>query len=87
MIHADFRGYRVLPVGTGEQHSIREIMEFLHKVIHSRSRLEFGAVPSRSGEPDTVADTSWYAEEGCSLKHTFFGGLETECLRVKQNIL
>ena len=87
VIHADFRGYRVRPVGTGEQHSIREIMEFLHMVINSRSRLEFGAVPSRAGEPNTLADTSWYAELGYKLKHTFWGGLEAECLKVMQNSL
>ena len=87
VINADFHGYRMLPAGTGEQHSIREIIEFLHSTLHSCSRLEFGALPARAGEPDTLANVSWYAEKGCSLKYTFWGGLEAECLKVKQNIL
>ena len=40
VIRAGFEGFRSLPVGTGEHHSIREIMEFLHDASSSESVLE-----------------------------------------------
>ena len=83
---AGFQGFRSLSAGTGENHPIREIIEFLHKTSGSSSRLDFGAVPQRAGEPDTLSDIGWYSEIGYTLKHTFFGGLEAECLKVKQAI-
>lgn len=86
VLSAGYEGFRVLPAGTGESHPIREIIEFLHRIAGSSSRLEFGAVPQRAGEPDTLADIGWYTEIGYTLKHTFFGGLETECLKLKHNI-
>ena len=49
VIRAGFEGFRSLPVGTGEHHSIREIMEFLRGASSSESVLEFGAVPDRAG--------------------------------------
>ena len=86
VLNADYHGFRILPAGSGENHPIREIIEFLHRTAGSSSRLEFGAVPQRAGEPDTLSNTGWYSEIGYTLKHTFFGGLETECLKVKQSI-
>ena len=83
---AGYEGFKALPVGTGENHPIREIIEFLHKVSGSSSRLEFGVIPQRQGEPDTCADVSWYNDIHFTMKHTFFGGLEAECLKVKRNI-
>ena len=86
ILGAEYEGFRILPAGTGENHPIREIIEFLHSTAGSSSRLEFGAVPQRAGEPDTLSNIDWYKEIGYTLKHTFFGGLETECLKVKQTI-
>ena len=87
VLGAGIEGFRALPVGTGENHPLREVIEFLHQKSRSSSRLEFGAIPMRDGEPDTLSDTNWYREIGYSLRHTFFGGLEAECLKVKQNIM
>ncbi len=75
-------GYRALPVGSGEQHSIREIMEFAKRHLASGSELEFGALPSRAGEPDTLADISWYKEIGYKMKYGYFEGLEDYCKTV-----
>lgn len=86
VLSAGFQGFRVLSAGSGENHSIRKIIEFIRKTAGSSSRLEFGAVEMRKGEPDTLAAIDWYSEIGYTLKHTFFGGLETECLKIKQNI-
>ena len=76
----NIHGFKSLPVGTGENHSIREIVEFLHKETGSSSRLEFGALEQRKNEPDTLANISWYKEAGIKLKYSFFGGLKHECI-------
>ena len=62
VLRMNLHGFREFPVGTGENHSIREIAEFMHKYINSSSHIEFGAVSSREGEPDTLADVKWYDE-------------------------
>lgn len=79
IINKGFRGFRSLPAGTGESHSVKEIIQFLHKEINSSSRLEFGAIPMRKNEPDTLADISWYKEAGYELRYTFFEGLRQYC--------
>ena len=86
ILAAGFSGYNVLQAGTGENHHIREIIEHLHSTAGSSSQLNFGAVPQRKGEPDTLSDTSWYRDIGYTMKHTFFGGLDAECLKVKHFI-
>ncbi len=68
--------YNRLPVGTGENHSIREIVEFLKEQTGSSSELIFGAYPDREGgEPDTLADMSWLTNMGINLKYGYFDGL------------
>lgn len=74
-------GYKSLPVGSGEQHPIKEVIKYMHNVIGSKSELHFGAIPSRKGEPDTLADISWYDDIGYKLKFSFFDGLKEECGR------
>ena len=70
--------YNLLPVGTGENHSIREIIEFLKEQLGSSSELVFGARPDREGgEPDTLADMSWFTGRGLSLKYGYFEGLKS----------
>lgn len=70
------KGYMSLPVGSGENHSIREIITFMKDEMGSFSKLNFGAIPTRSGEPDTLADIKWYRELGYELKYNFFEGLK-----------
>ncbi len=72
-------GYKVFPVGSGEQHSIREIIMFMKEQCNSDSVLNFGAIPERKGEPDTLADISWYSEIDYELKYSFYEGLSKEC--------
>ena len=45
-----------VPVGSGESPSIREIVEYLKAISDSKSKINFGAVPSRPNEPSTRAD-------------------------------
>ncbi len=69
--------YNLLPVGTGENHSIREIVEFLKEQTNSSSELVFGAYQDREdGEPDTLADMKWLSEKGLRLQYGYFEGLK-----------
>ncbi len=79
-------GYKVYPLGSGEQHSIREIVIFMKQECRSDSIINFGAVEERKGEPDTLADISWYTELGYSLKYSFFEGLKRECRSSKNEV-
>ena len=46
-------------IGSGEPVAVRELAELIHKLTGSRSRLLFGALPYRPGEPMlTCADTA-----------------------------
>ena len=73
------KNYMSLSIGSGENHSIVEIMEFLKSEIGSESELKFGDIISREGEPDTLADVSWYKDIGYTLQYGFFDGLREEC--------
>ncbi len=73
------QGFMALPVGSGESHSIREVIEYMKAELGSGSVLDFGAIPSRAGEPDTLADISWYRDIGYELKYRFYDGLKEEC--------
>lgn len=79
LLESDYvRGYKILPIGSGEQHSIREIMEFMKEAVGSTSQLNFGAVPIRDREPDTLADISWYKDIGYELQYSFYEGLKAD---------
>jgi len=70
---------KILPVGSGESHSIREMVEHMAQYCLSDSQIKFGAIESRKGEPDTLADISWYQDIGFKPKYGFYDGLENEC--------
>lgn len=72
-------GYKKLPVGSGENHSIRDIMEYMKTTIGSKSELLFGALESRENEPDTLADISWYKDINHINKFSYWDGLKEEC--------
>ena len=71
------KGYKVLPIGSGEQHSIAEIVGYMKEKMNSDSELKFGAIPSRDREPDTIADISWYKDIDYKLQYGFFDGLDS----------
>ncbi len=70
------KGYKKLPAGSGESHSIREIAAFLKEKTASSSILGFGDIESRAGEPDTLADMHPLAKLGIKPKYAYFEGLE-----------
>lgn len=74
------KGYQALSVGSGEHHSIREIVRYMKKIIHSGSELRFGGIADRLGEPDTLADISWLKNIEYELQYTYFEGLKEECI-------
>lgn len=50
-------GHHRFPLGTGRSVSIRELVHVLHRLTGATTRLEFGTVPRRAGEPEVcVAD-------------------------------
>ena len=68
-------GYRDLPVGTGESYPIKDVIAFMKEHSESKSKLNFGAVRSREGEPNTCADINWFSEIGYELKYSYWDGL------------
>lgn len=77
LIRQDYvQGYRLLPVGSGENHSIRKIMSFMKCNIQSSGKLMYGNMPGRIEEPDTLADIGWYKEIAYRLKFTYWEGLK-----------
>ncbi len=81
LIDSDFvKGYCVLPVGSGESHSIREILQYMKFKSESLSELRFGKIPARNGEPDTQANIEWYKNINYELRYGYFDGLDAACL-------
>ena len=75
------KGYKIFPLGSGEQHSIKDIVEFMKKSMGSASYLDFGACKDReAGEPNTIADISWMNNLNIKLTYSFWDGLEEYCL-------
>lgn len=77
---SEFSGYKVLSAGTGEQHSIVEIVEYMKHVLQSNSELRYGVLPNREGEPNTIANIEWYSCINFNMKYTYFGGISDFCL-------
>lgn len=75
VVGRDGTGCLAIPVGTGEAPSIREIILYVHGLLHSRSELLFGAIPIRSGEPDCVADISVLSDLGFRVRYSWKDGL------------
>lgn len=76
VMHCGWHGYHDIPVGTGEGHSIREMVEYIHEKLNSSSNLLFGAVPMRRNEPDSIADISLLTSMGYKVKYPWKKGLE-----------
>lgn len=86
LIQSDYvKGYQILPIGSGENHSIREIVSFMKHELGSKSGLHYGVIPDRINEPDTLSDISWYKEIDYTLQYTYFEGLKEICGKEKGN--
>ncbi len=89
LLNAPIAGYVDVPLGSGEAVSVRAMLEYMHKVLASESKLLFGAVPMRENEPDCVADLSLLKGYGYEVKYPWMRGIEYLCEKIgereKQN--
>jgi nucleoside-diphosphate-sugar epimerase len=54
----DGRPVGAVNIASGEAVSIREILELIEKATGLRDRMQYGALPTRPGEPQVIAGTS-----------------------------
>lgn len=70
------RGYSEIPVGSGRAVSIRALVETIRDLTGSRTRLDFGALPQRDGEPmESKSDNSRLAALGWYPRTDLVDGL------------
>lgn len=62
--HSFEKSFEKIEVGTGEAPTIREVVEYLKAITHSKSLLNFGAIPIRKGESDSHCNTEQMLELG-----------------------
>ena len=75
-VNGGVSGYQIIPVGTGDAPVIREIILYIHDLLHSQSELRFGAVPMRVDEPDCVADITLLSSLGFKARYHWKDGLK-----------
>lgn len=69
-------GYSDIAIGSGESHSIREVVELLKELTGSTSELEFGKISYRANEPlHMQADVSLLRDMGWAPKFDLPTGL------------
>lgn len=74
---ASFVGYVSLELGTGEAVPVREFVETLHKFTGASTKLRFGALPVRDGEPEEcVANPVLLKTLGWSPRFSLSQGLK-----------
>ncbi len=61
-----------IPVGSGESPPIKEILEYLKEITNSKSKINFGTVPSRPNEPSTKADLAMLRNLGYTKEMTYW---------------
>ncbi len=85
LLTANVTGFQNIPLGSGTAVSIRELLEYMHTVLDSGSRLVFGAVPSRKDEPDCVADMGLLSSMGFCPGHTWKSGIAEFCRKMRDS--
>ncbi|NCC33187.1 MAG: NAD-dependent epimerase/dehydratase family protein [Chloroflexia bacterium] len=70
-------GYSLVPVGSGRAISIRSLVEMIHCMTASNSKLDFGAIPQRASEPmESKADITWLLALGWVPRTSIDDGLK-----------
>lgn len=72
---SNLKGYLDIPIGSGEAISIKELAEYLKKLLNSKSKLNFGAVASRNNEHNGMSDLSILNNIGFKPKYDIKNGL------------
>lgn len=76
LVQKTWDGFVELQVGTGEAPTIREIVSYMKEITGSRSVLNWGGKPMRTGgEPDCIADLSLLDKMGISIQYDWKSGL------------
>lgn len=77
-------GWVDVPVGSGDSISIRAFVELTRRIVGASTRLCFGAVDERPGEPlELRADISFLRELGWEPKYSLAEGI-TKCLTTER---
>lgn len=76
LVEMVFEGFVEIPIGTGDNPSIREIIEYLYSILKSNSKLCFGAIPMREGEPNSNCDTSMLDSLNLTCKWSWKKGMK-----------
>lgn len=87
LLGSKLAGFCNVPLGSGEAVPVRRLLEYMHGVLGSSSRLHFGAVPTRAGEPDCVADTTLLRGIGFEPRYPWRQGLERLCRGIRADEL
>ena len=86
VINSDLSGYHEIPVGSGVAPTIAEIIEYLNDITDKKSVVNFGAVPMRKNEPDSVADTE-LLKDICDWDPVFWKtGLKNMVEQIKETL-
>ncbi|MBO4520096.1 MAG: NAD-dependent epimerase/dehydratase family protein [Alphaproteobacteria bacterium] len=84
IIKADYpKPFTEIPLGTGENISIKDLVLYLKDITHSSSVIHFGAVPKRALEPSTIADRDKMKIYGIQTRFSIKSGLEDVVSKLK----
>ncbi|WP_303817485.1 NAD(P)-dependent oxidoreductase [Selenomonas ruminantium] len=77
VLHTELYGYRSFCVGSGCNISIRNAVEIIHKLLKSKTILNFGAIPLRKNEVlESKVDLVPLKSLGWEPKYSFVEGIE-----------
>lgn len=86
LLDASLEGFHSVPVGSGKAIRIREIIEYMHRYLQSESRLCFGAIPKRLGEPDCEANIRLLSSLGFECEYFWEKGIEHFCDGMREKL-
>lgn len=76
LVKLERKGYWDIPLGTGEGPTVKEAVEYLKSISGSSSSLNFGAIPKRDNEPDSVADIKMMQRFDIKINYPWKVGFE-----------
>lgn len=86
ILNSKISGYLDIPLGTGEAVAVFEIIKYMHEYLNSNSKLLFGAIPIREGEPSCIADMSVLRKLGFENLFMWREGIRHFCDEVRKRV-
>lgn len=83
ILESNMKGFCNIPLGSGEAVPVRCLIEYMHNIVGSASKLNFGALTVRDNEPDCVADMSILSSIGFAPKYSWEKGLRLLCEKIR----